>query len=63
MLDSFVFAWQEKITDAKKAKKEENGGATPEDDEEVDGEDEEIEGEGMYFFLSLIPYFSTTAKS
>jgi len=34
----------EKITDAKKAKKEENG-AAPEDEEDADGEDEEIDGE------------------
>lgn len=62
MFDAFVFTRQEKITDAKKAKKEENGGATPEDDEEVDGEDEEIEGEGK-FVLTIDPLLSTTVES
>lgn len=32
---------QDKITDAKKAKKEENGAAVPEDEEDVDGEEDE----------------------
>lgn len=63
---SFVSFKQEKITEAKKAKKEENGGTSDdeeevdgEDDEEVDGEDEEydlpygeddLDGEGMYHY-------------
>lgn len=41
---------QEKVTESKKAKKEENG-TTPEDDEEVDDEDEELEGEDEDFDL------------
>lgn len=50
-IDFFVLCFQEKVTEAtKKAKKEENGGADPEDDEEVDGEDE-IEGEDEEYDL------------
>lgn len=49
---------QEKVTETKKAKKEENGDGDQDDDEEADGEDE-IEGEddeydlpyGMYSIL------------